>query len=285
MKKWMMAGLCVTVLALAGPASADLILEENFVYPDLLDGASLGGSAGGTGAWAGPHENAMAFAANGLNYSGLATAGGAGVSSNWDPARPFDGTGLGDDGDVQWFSLLFQTSNPQSNQRVYWFSKSTGSSNWGVGFDLNGDGNAFAKGGDTYPSGKLSAGDSVGAFGDGQPHLAIGKIEWGQINPNDDNQTNVTLTVWFDTDLNAIADRDNPTESELGSLVSQTSGSVAAKFDGTAGIYLRANNQPITYDELRLGETLADVTPVPEPTTMALLGIGGLGALLRRRRR
>ncbi len=37
-------------------------------------------------------------------------------------------------------------------------------------------------------------------------------------------------------------------------------------------------------DELRFGETYQDVSPVPEPTTISLLGIGGL-ALLRRRRR
>ncbi len=37
-------------------------------------------------------------------------------------------------------------------------------------------------------------------------------------------------------------------------------------------------------DEVRAGETWGDVT-VPEPATMALLGLGGLGVLLRRKRR
>ena len=36
-------------------------------------------------------------------------------------------------------------------------------------------------------------------------------------------------------------------------------------------------------DEFRVGSTFASVTPVPEPTTLALLGLGGL-AMLRRRR-
>ena len=37
-------------------------------------------------------------------------------------------------------------------------------------------------------------------------------------------------------------------------------------------------------DEIRIGTTLADVIPVPEPVTLTVLAIGGL-ALLRRRRR
>ncbi len=37
-------------------------------------------------------------------------------------------------------------------------------------------------------------------------------------------------------------------------------------------------------DELRAGETWGDVT-IPEPATMALLGLGGIGVLIRRKRR
>jgi streptogramin lyase len=42
------------------------------------------------------------------------------------------------------------------------------------------------------------------------------------------------------------------------------------------------------YDEIRVGTTYADVTPIPEPSTLALLGVGAislLGYALRRRRR
>jgi hypothetical protein len=38
------------------------------------------------------------------------------------------------------------------------------------------------------------------------------------------------------------------------------------------------------FDELRFGTTFADVTPIPEPATIMLLGLGGLGILGRKRR-
>ncbi|HSI35133.1 MAG TPA: PEP-CTERM sorting domain-containing protein, partial [Tepidisphaeraceae bacterium] len=46
-----------------------------------------------------------------------------------------------------------------------------------------------------------------------------------------------------------------------------------------------ASPTTITYDELRFGTTLNDVTPVPEPAGLAALGVAAAAALLRRRRR
>ena len=99
----------------------------------------------------------------------------------------------------------------------------------------------------------------------GDTYFIVGKIDWVANGGND------TLTLYNVTDTTAAlptafatitADIDNSNISTLAF----------------------AGEQIGAFDEIRIGNDLADVGVVPEPSTTALLGLGGLALILRRRK-
>lgn len=89
-------------------------------------------------------------------------------------------------------------------------------------------------------------------------------------------------------DTGAMTTWLNPTDLEnvSGTAATTISGSGAAFDDVTSFIFSLGGQENGAIDEIRLGTTIGDVTPivVPEPSSTALLGLGGLALLLRRRK-
>ena len=77
----------------------------------------------------------------------------------------------------------------------------------------------------------------------------------------------------------------NPSDTTSLATLGTPSATVA---DNNLGPYTRlrlgTGSSSLTADNLYIGTTLADVTPVPEPSSAALLGLGGLALILRRRK-
>ena len=90
-------------------------------------------------------------------------------------------------------------------------------------------------------------------------------------------------------DVQVITDPSvEPTWS--GNTISGNDSTLVTANTATIGTYTRgeawggAKTLSAVVDEFRIGTEFADVTPVPEPATIGLLGLGGLVAIRRRRR-
>ncbi|MFK7910088.1 MAG: PEP-CTERM sorting domain-containing protein [Akkermansiaceae bacterium] len=109
--------------------------------------------------------------------------------------------------------------------------------------------------------------DDGGTLAATTTYLIVGHAEWGANGTADDS---VTLYL-PDTDL------------VLGSAVAKSVG-VVDQSDFDLINTNHGNGLSSRWDEIRVGATYADVTPVPEPSSTAFLGLAGLALILRRRK-
>jgi len=273
-------------------ASAAAVIYEDFTFPD--GDTALAGNAGGTGLsgnWTAP---VGAIETTNLTFGSLSTSGSATVATGWNTGSPYVGIGgttlnglTGDSGEL-WMSLLYQapttgkirftvgigdtyvTSNGNLNPSVT-DAQAIGFSipyNTQSAVPVMWETNNYDGGNVQNAPAGLASGSGLAIARDGATHMFVLHAQWGA-----DGVTNDTLTLYTPgTDL------------VLGSAISTYEGIVSQ--DSFDTLFFSADQSVGVLDEIRVGATYADVSPspVPEPSTTALIGLGGLALILRRRR-
>ena len=303
------------VMFTCASVNADLIVYEDFNYPV---GADVVGQTGGmgltgsyTGVTAGGAGTANVDAIAGLSYGTLEVngqalartnrAGRGTISRALDPMAAAD---LAASPEV-WFSVLMDPTAPElflgnSGQNANTFATlifgSDGLTDASTGAQ-NGTGTDIANGGDAF---------GVGFFGntagfDGVGIQAVGFSDGVIDQPNDDTPPNGTNSIVTGDSLSFIVGQIaydvNGGQDVLTLFDVATSGAATpfaslsldldqASFD-TISI---ADGQTALFDEIRIGQTVGDVTPgltftaVPEPSALGLLALVGVSLATRRRR-
>ena len=282
-----MAGLAVS----AGSVNAAATIYEPFAYtPGVIDGSQAGGTGlSGTG-WAGTTSNVRySVLSGGLSFTGVVDSGGklqrASAPGAAEISRGITGsaqTALTADDSTIWFSVLMQNNRYSSGNAqgaLVFGSDALTSGNEkpvagsGEGFGVMFRGYSPTTSGTIDIAGiaidggvsSVSTGfiDDTGSGGD--TYFIVGRIDW--------TGGTDTMNLFNVSDVNAAL----PT-----AFATMTADLDQSAFDTLAigGAQIGA------FDESRYGLTAADVghIGVPEPSTTALLGLGGLALILRRRK-
>jgi len=290
-------------LAASHSVQAAVLAYEGFDYTGADVGTNLNGKSGGFGwenAWGGGSgildNNATDINNGGLSYTNLTVEGNAAYVGAGRTGRLLDDSAAGvfgayvdsDGGNIAqggdlWFSLLLEAS-----------PAGAGSSNYAAvefhGFDAFQNGSPARSFTIDARSGSAGAGGwqielaeaNVNGFanqnsadiglrsGSGTADLVV--IQMSLTNAAASATTGDSMNVYY-----------NPTLGQpLGTPVA-TFTNLDIAFDN---IHLADfTDDDFIADEIRFGNTLADVIPIPEPTSVALISIGALLLLRRRPRR
>lgn len=288
----------------AASADAALVVEESFDYTEGVNVVGLNGGTGFGGAWtgitAGGAGSANVNVGPGMTFTNLLTAGGSlerqDRAGRGTVSRVISGASqaaLTGDGSTIWFSVLMDpTINSGSNGGQFGntyatltfgneeLTDSSTGGQLGAGTDIANSGNAFGVGffggptsfadggiqGISFTGGVIDQDDGAtnSVITGDTLSLIVGRIDWAA-NGSDD-----TLTLYNVLD---------PAAALPAAFATKTIDVDQSDFD----VISIADGQTSGFDEIRIGMSLADVTPVPEPGSLALIGLGGL-AMLRRRK-
>jgi len=268
------------VISVPAIASTTPIAYEGFAYTP--NGVLLAGQNGGTGTWtgawaenvdtseSGPNDTVLT---SGLTYSSsgqsLLTSGGllhsTGVSS--DDTRTFNPSG----NTVLYYSFLLRHDSlgNQGSTADYGGLVINGTN---AGTDL------FV--GDPGENNFISIGQAGTGTGEvsSSTTLAMNTVAFlvARVTLNTTNGAADSLRLYI-----------NPTPCSLEAsntdFIDKNNLDIGTAFTGVE--LISGFNAGWTFDELRIGDSFAAVTPAPEPSSVGLLAIAASGLLLRRRRR
>jgi len=263
MKRLYLGVITVSALCLVfQTAQASLLFSEGFNYsPGALNPANTGN------VWNGGSSQINVVSGD-LTYAGLQDLGGNELEIGNTTAGSVYATFANQTSGQIYYSFLFDPTAADSGNN-YFTAMNPGTST------PNGSSDAIDA--YYYSSGKieLRANAQSATAGTG-PVLTIGTtyliVEMIDL-------TAKTASLWIDPDSSTFGTLTPPTATAtLSSITATAIDDVGFKSQGvTAG--------PYYVDNLLIGTTWADVTPVPEPSTFALMGLGVLGLISSARRR
>lgn len=257
---------------LIGPAAARIIIQEQFDYP----AGSLDGQNGGQGfsaAWQASSD--LQVTSPGLTYGALETSGHAITGFNsGNMRRLFDNSGLTGDGATYWFSVLFAAPEATASTATAipsFFSDAGGGNGQSSGFAVSFNPRSRTS---LYMDARIGGSRRAFAEVPGTDYYSGSSLVLGRITFSDTaNQDR--LEVWLDPLL--TGNPGTPLFNVTGNWVDPGPNN---------SFYMNKYDPPDrSVDEIRLGTTLADVLPIPEPSTYALLLLTAAGALWTKRRR
>jgi len=242
-------------------ASAALLLHDPF---DQAVG-SINGTKSTTGTWpgSGTWNGTGTISAGSLSYGPLLTSGN---QANYDAVANANrqiGASLGGANTDLWVSFLIAANRNDSG--ISFFTGGTEQNFMGNG------------GGSGQTLGLQNPNINTGIAQSTATHMYVLRMQTGATG-------NITTTLYIDPATSSLGTGTAPTGSLFDNSASPNTTRLPYSFDTVRlGAFNSAGT--VRFDELRIGTSWVDVSPVPEPTAAAgvLLAAGGL--LARRRRR
>jgi hypothetical protein len=304
--KLMLSAMGALLLASTTPTTqAQIVAYEGF---DYAAGTQLNGLNGGTGGagwgttWSATSAAIATNSATGLTFGSLPTTGGSVVLGNptgstgptASSQRLLNGTLtsiVGGAGTV-WVSLLYQNWSTDNGglsgfreAKLALFSGATANANGTANVNGTerldiGTPNTYAAGasdtltlwqGSTFASSGIAT-----ARGNNPANTAflLLRLDFDATTAND------TAYAWFNTGVDS-----EPSTGTAVTFTAQDLTSINALRLQAGNLNASGTNAVWAADELHVGRSWADVVTVPEPSTWAMLGLGGLALLARRFRK